>query len=241
MGPRRHVEVVGDDDEGRVVLGGDGLQQGHDGAPRLRVERPGRFVGEDDARPAHEGARDGDALLLAARHLSRVGVEPIAEADALEHVRRESPALPEGRARGVEHRHFHVLEGGPGVEDVELLEHEAEGVAAQARAPSFAQGLHVLPLDRVGALVGQVEEPDDVEHGRLAGSGAPDDGDVIARVDLEIHAAQDPQIRAVGELDRSGHPLKMDERHFRRPLPSLPLRRPCPSSRTPSPRSRSSG
>ncbi len=42
-------------------------------AARLRVEVPGRLVGEEDRRPRDERARDRDALLLAARELRRAG------------------------------------------------------------------------------------------------------------------------------------------------------------------------
>ena len=45
------------------------------------VEVAGRFVGHQDRRPADERARDGGALLLAARQLARPVVQAVLEAD----------------------------------------------------------------------------------------------------------------------------------------------------------------
>ena len=75
--PRGHGHVVCDDDERGVGLAGDLLEECHDDAARVRVEGARRLVGEDDARAAHEGARDRDALLLATTHLARVGVRAL--------------------------------------------------------------------------------------------------------------------------------------------------------------------
>ena len=46
----------------------------HDLLGHLRVEVAGRLVGQQQHRLVDEGARDGHALLLAARQLQRVGV-----------------------------------------------------------------------------------------------------------------------------------------------------------------------
>ncbi len=55
------------DHHGRLPVGfGRVAQELEDLAARLRVEVSGRLVGEEDRRAGHEGARDGDALLLAA-------------------------------------------------------------------------------------------------------------------------------------------------------------------------------
>src|SRR5690242_16337864 len=82
---RRALELVddlavGEEDDAIGVTGGDGVvRDHHDRLPqvgdclaheleylgtRLRVEVPGRLVGEDDLRTAHERSRYGDALLL---------------------------------------------------------------------------------------------------------------------------------------------------------------------------------
>src|SRR5690606_39462043 len=76
--------VVGDDDEGGAGLVVELVQEVLHAEARVVVEVARRLVGEEDGGAADEGARDGDALLLAARELARVVVEPVAEADAAE-------------------------------------------------------------------------------------------------------------------------------------------------------------
>ena len=53
-------------------------------ADQLGVERRGRLVEQHQLRLHRQRAGDGDALLLAAGELDRVGVALVGEADALE-------------------------------------------------------------------------------------------------------------------------------------------------------------
>ena len=48
------------------------------------VEIAGRLVAEQQRRIGDDGAGDGDALLLAARHLARIVLGPVGEADDAE-------------------------------------------------------------------------------------------------------------------------------------------------------------
>ena len=94
---------------------------------RLRVEVPGRLVGEDDLGLRRERARDRDALLLTAGELGRPVRQPVAEADGVDH-----PIEPRlvGIAAGERHRQRDVLDRGQRRDEVERLEHEADLVAA---------------------------------------------------------------------------------------------------------------
>ena len=76
-------------------------------------------------RLVDERARDRDALLLPARELVGVVLEPLAEADALE---RRARALRRSRDAdaGVDQRQLDVLERARARQQVEALEHEAE-------------------------------------------------------------------------------------------------------------------
>ena len=69
LGLRRFLLVVRDHHDRRLVLAVQGAEDGHDFVAHLRVEVAGRFVREQDARPADDRPGDGDALLLAAREL----------------------------------------------------------------------------------------------------------------------------------------------------------------------------
>ena len=75
------LEVVGDEDEGRAAVALQGEQEVDDRAARALVEVAGRLVGDQDRRVRRDRAGDRDALLLAARELGRVVVQPLAEAD----------------------------------------------------------------------------------------------------------------------------------------------------------------
>jgi len=59
-------QVVRDDDDRRARLAVQLVEERDDLLARGAVEVPGGLVGEEDARAVHEGARDRDALLLAA-------------------------------------------------------------------------------------------------------------------------------------------------------------------------------
>ncbi len=52
-----------------LLVASDFTQEVDDLAAGLAVEGGGRFVGEDEAGPMHEGPRDGDSLSLSAREL----------------------------------------------------------------------------------------------------------------------------------------------------------------------------
>ena len=56
------------------------LQHLHHAARRLGIERSDRFVGEDDARPLHECARERGALLLTARNVLARSLHMLADA-----------------------------------------------------------------------------------------------------------------------------------------------------------------
>src|SRR5262249_14197763 len=71
IGERQYAGIMGDHQYAARMVLRDLGEQLHDRVAILAVERRGRLVGEDGRRVADDGARDGDALLLAARELAR--------------------------------------------------------------------------------------------------------------------------------------------------------------------------
>ena len=61
-------------------------QNRHDLVAGGLIEIARRFVGEQYARPGHERAGDGGALHLAAGQLARLVLQPMPEADQLQHL-----------------------------------------------------------------------------------------------------------------------------------------------------------
>src|SRR5690606_22265636 len=76
------VGVVRDEHERRAALAVQLLEQLDDRFAGRRVEVARRLVGEQDSRLVDERAGERDALLLAARKLRRIVVEPVGEPDA---------------------------------------------------------------------------------------------------------------------------------------------------------------
>ncbi len=75
------------------------------------------------------------------------------------------------------------------VEQVEALEHHADALAQAVHV--HVLGGEVLAVEPDVALVGGLEEVDATQQGGLAGARRADDGDDLARHDLEVDAAQD--------------------------------------------------
>jgi hypothetical protein len=145
---------VGDDHERGAFLLAQLEEQLEHGVAGLRVEVSGRLVGEQDVRPRREGARDRDALLLAAGELRRIVVPARAEPHPLE--QRVTAC------RGIRHavhleRQEHVLAGGQVREQLEGLEHEPEVVAAQERQAVLVERLERLAEHPHAALGGPIE------------------------------------------------------------------------------------
>ena len=108
------------------------------------VEVAGGLVGEHDRGAAGERAGARDALLLAAGQLARPVAEPVAQADRVDH--GVEPLLV-GLAAGDVERERDVLERGQRRDQVERLEHEADGVAAQPGEGLVGQRRHLGVAD----------------------------------------------------------------------------------------------
>ena len=128
-------------DDHRVAAPVDVLEQRHDLLRGAAVERAGRLVGEDHLGLADQRARDGHALLLAARQL--VGHEGLAirQPDQVEELLGAVVALLAADALVVE-RQRDVLRGVLERQQVEGLEHEARaaccaGARRRSRPDSF--------------------------------------------------------------------------------------------------------
>ena len=88
------------------------------------VEARRRFVRNDDLRPVHEGARDGDAAEFPAGERARVLVGELFEAHGLEKFERAAFLLPDARRQvGGEPD---VVEHREGRENARALRHEAD-------------------------------------------------------------------------------------------------------------------
>ena len=137
VGVGGRVRVVGHHDDGLAERADRVAQEAEHLGAGARVEVAGGLVGEDhfgtgDQRP---GARD--ALLLPAGQLRRAVPEPVAQADGVDD--RVEPRLV-GLAAGDRQRQQDVLLGAERRQQVELLEDEADLLAAQLGQRLVASG-----------------------------------------------------------------------------------------------------
>ena len=127
----------------------------------LAIEVAGRLVGDDDLRIGDDGARDGDALLLATRELARRVIGPIGKVHQLERDVDAPFALRFGEWRQ-EQRQLDVLRRRQHGHQVVELEDEPD----VARPPRGAGAL-AHPADLLAG------------HSNRSGRGLIDSGDEV--------------------------------------------------------------
>jgi hypothetical protein len=189
VGEPLEARIVGDDDDGAALAGGELAQELHHRQRGAGVERGGRLVADQDRRIAAERARDRDALLLAARQVGGQLVHARAEADPLEQL----PGLGVGVAGArVLHpdRDRDVLDRGQRWEQVEALEHEAEVAGAQRGQLALAEPGDVLALEPDLAGGRREQQAEDRDQRGLARARRALDQHDLAGVDVEAGAGE---------------------------------------------------
>src|SRR5574343_1230283 len=211
VGVRGHVLVVGDQHDG-VALLLELLEQRQDLGAGLRIERAGRFVGQDHRRSVDQGAGDGDALLLAAGQFARTMPHAAGQTDRGQRRLGHRPARL-GRDAGVTERHHHVVQGVHAAEQVEALEHEADLVQAQLGQLLLVEPAHVDAVADVLAGVIGVQAAEHVHQRRLARARSAHDGDELARYHPQVDALQRHHLGlGAGRVDLA-ETADVDDRH----------------------------
>src|SRR5260221_2306700 len=232
----RHLGVVADHHD-RAALPVELVQDGQDVAAGGRVQVASRFVGEDQVRVGHQGARDRDALLLASRELGRKMVDPIGEADHVQSLERKRLPIA---AVAVEKRQLHVAPRGELGGQLELLEDEPDAAVADVRKLRLAEPADVLAGEPVAAGGWSVEAAEDVHQRRLARPRRAHDREELASADQQREVAQRSDFGVAGSVD-FGDRFQLDERlHAHppagaRPVPPDPPRVPPVPSAVPVP------
>ncbi len=185
---------MGDQHQGGATAGIEFEQQVADVLAGGLVQRPGGFIGEQDARAGDEGTGQGHALLLAAGQLPRV----MAGAVRKTHLGQDLIDPRTVLAAGQFQRQCDVFGRRQRRQQVEALEHEAHFACAQLRPGFLVQCAQRLPGQGDAAAAGQVQPGQQAEQGGLAGTGGADDGyagafmyregDVVQYVDFTLRA-----------------------------------------------------
>jgi hypothetical protein len=168
--------VVGDEEKG-FAAGPDEIgKEAEDAVGIFRVEVAGRFVGEDDLGVVGEGAGDSDALLFAAGEVAAGALGFGGKADGVEQFERTVHHGAFAEAAEATHGDHDVFGGGEVLEEEVELEDEAEEFVSFLGEIVIAKTGDILAIDDEGAVVGAVEESEDVEEGAFAAAGGADDG-----------------------------------------------------------------
>ena len=189
-------EAVRDRDRGAV--GRHGVERGEDVLLGAGVERAGRLVEQQDRRVLDEGPRDRDALLLAARELepalAHLGGEALRQALDQRHQGRGARCVGDvGLARP-------VAAIGDVVADGVVEQHRILGNDAEHRAQrGLGHAPDVLPVDQDAPGEWIVEAEQQASDGGLARARGADDGDLVARRNLEAEAVEDGAVGLVAE------------------------------------------
>src|SRR5258707_520607 len=146
------------------------LEQIHDRFAVSRIEVAGRFVSQEDGRFTGEGARDSDALLLAAGELAREMFGAMGHADAFECFVDESFAFAR-RHPAIGQRQLDVLVDGQVADEIKALEDETNLAVPNARALGEGEVRDFAALERVAAVRWSVEQSEDREQGGFSAPG----------------------------------------------------------------------
>ena len=192
----------------RAGSGALGVEEREKVVARVRIERGGRFVGDEQFRPADEAARQGDALLLTHRQFRDVARTPRGgvETQRFQKARSlgERATRQAGRARRATRREAqrqqHIVENGEIGEQIEELKHEADVIGAQTIAARAAGEGEILAEEFDAAGSWRQDTGDEIQQRALAAAAGA----------LQEHtlAAADPQLLDGEQVTISARPAK---------------------------------
>jgi len=181
-------QIMCDEHQSRTTLALERENEIDDRAAGGLVEIAGRFVGDEDRRVRCDGARDGDALLLAAGKLGRIVVHAMAEPDIAQ--------FGLGPAEGVDmpgqlERQSHVLARRHGRHEMEGLEDDADMPTAEDGEPILVERAQILAGDLDEAGIGAFQPGHGHEQSRFSGAGRADEAGRLAIGQRHRNALED--------------------------------------------------
>src|SRR5262245_686491 len=190
IGEAENAVIVGDHQYGAIAFDRDLAQQLHDQAAGGRIEGRGRFITNDEAGVMDDGARDGNALLLAHRELARIFIGVRRQAQALQQADR--PRLGVARAMA-QHQQGNgdVFRRRQGGKQLKLLQHQADVAAAKAGDAPAAEVPHAGAEQLNRTLIRLQDAGNGGDQRRLPAARGPDQQGHLSGVDLEIEPVQD--------------------------------------------------
>ena len=164
-------------------------EQVHEAVRRPGVQRAGGFVRQHDLGLGDEGPGHGAPLLLPAGHLVGVLFQQGLDAQGL----RQGGQPPHHLLVLLPRQHQgeqDIVPEGEGVQQVEVLEHEAQVIPAEGGQLLFPEADQIPPAQQDGAVGGLIQSGQDVQQGGLAGAGLAHNGHVLSLLHGEGHVGQ---------------------------------------------------
>ena len=183
------ARIVGDDDDAAGGLAREGGDELHDLLAAVTVEGAGGFVADEEGRAVHEGAGDGDALLLAAGEFAWALALAALQANRGEHGAGAGLGFAEGLALD-EERNGDIFPDAERGHEVELLENEAHVAAPEAGEGGLAEGTETVAEDVDFARIGRERAGENGEEGGLAAAGGADEEGELVCEDVDVDAAE---------------------------------------------------
>ena len=157
---------MGDDDDGNAPLPVDFLQQLQNLAGGLGVQGGGGFVTQQHLRVGCQGSCNGNALLLAAGELHRVGPGFVGKPHGFQQLLGSGPGLFFGNARQL-HGEADVIQGRALVQEVEALEDHGD-FSSLGPQLLLGQGQQVFSVEEHLAAVRPLQQVDAPDQGALS-------------------------------------------------------------------------
>ena len=195
-----HPGIVGDDDEGLVVLPVELHQEVHDIIGGLGIQIAGGLVGPHDGRTVHQAPGDGHPLLLATAELGGLLMGLLFQSDHLQHLQRADPCLRWFHPPHQE-RELHVLHGGQHREEIEELEDEPHAMRPESGLLVVGHGVQELPLEVDCPLVEVVQPAQTVQHGGLSATAGSHDPHHLSRTYRQIDPPESMNLHFPGVVD----------------------------------------
>src|SRR5215469_12679341 len=174
------------------------------------VEIAGRLVAEQDFGIVGERADDRDTLLLAAGKPRRAVSGSRAETDAFEQLRRLAAGAA-SRDAGNHLRQHHVFERRELWQQMMKLIHEPDMRAPEQGPPLVGEAAAILAADQHRPAVWALEQPRDMEQGRLAGARRTDQRNDFPPLQRKVDAVQHRQLGS----DLPEHPAHLPQLQHR--------------------------
>lgn len=152
--------IVRHDDDPGPFVARETAQQLHDIVACCCVEVRGRLVRKQKWGLIRQGAGNRDTLLFATGQVARVEVEAMGQPNSVKEIPSSVRGLWSFDTGDVEND-LDVLESAQRLEEIEGLEHEADGLAADPRQVPSADGRDVDAVDRHRSPTGREQCPDE--------------------------------------------------------------------------------